>query len=105
MNNISMVLEIIISKFTCIFKTMSRNNFPEPQPDSASSREDTKKIQIRALPKLAEPHPPSILGCCGALLRVNRNILQNMTKQRKLSYCWPLKLNEAFDHCSSLQHF
>ena len=37
--------------------------------------------------------PPSILGSRGALLRVNRDILQNATKQRKLSYCWPLKLN------------
>ena len=35
-NNISMVLEIIIIKFSCIFKTMSRNTIPEPQPDSAS---------------------------------------------------------------------
>ena len=34
--NIFMQLEIIISKFSCILKTMSRNNFPEPQPDSAS---------------------------------------------------------------------
>ena len=36
MNNISMVLEIIIIKFSCILKLMSRNTFPEPQPDSAS---------------------------------------------------------------------
>ena len=35
-NNISMVLKIIISKFSCILKMMSRNTFPEPQPDSAS---------------------------------------------------------------------
>ena len=35
-NNISMVLEIIIIKFSCILKMMSRNTFPEPQPDSAS---------------------------------------------------------------------
>ena len=35
-NNISMVLEIIIIKFSCISKTMSRNTIPEPQPDSAS---------------------------------------------------------------------
>ena len=34
--NISMLLEIIISKFSCILKMMSRNRFPEPQPDSAS---------------------------------------------------------------------
>ena len=31
-----MVLEIIISKFSCILKMMSKNTFPEPQPDSAS---------------------------------------------------------------------
>ena len=31
-----MVLEIIISKFSCILKMMSRNTFPAPQPDSAS---------------------------------------------------------------------
>ena len=31
-----MVLEIIIIKFSCILKMMSRNTFPEPQPDSAS---------------------------------------------------------------------
>ena len=31
-----MVLEIIIFKFSCILKIMSRNTFPEPQPDSAS---------------------------------------------------------------------
>ena len=31
-----MVLEIIIIKFSCILQIMSRNTFPEPQPDSAS---------------------------------------------------------------------
>ena len=36
-NNISKVLEIIIIKFSCILKTMSRNTFPEPQPDSDSN--------------------------------------------------------------------
>ena len=30
-----MVLEIIIIKLSCILKMMSRNTFPEPQPDSA----------------------------------------------------------------------
>ena len=35
-NNISMVLEIVIIKFSCILKMMSRNTFPEPQPDIAS---------------------------------------------------------------------
>ena len=35
-NNIDMVLEIIISKFSCIWKMMSSNTFPEPQPYSAS---------------------------------------------------------------------
>ena len=35
-NNISMVLEIIIIEFSCILIMMSRNTFPEPQPDSAS---------------------------------------------------------------------
>ena len=32
-----MVLKIIISKFSCISKIISRNTFPEPQPDSASN--------------------------------------------------------------------
>ena len=31
-----MVLQIIIIKFSYILKTMSRNTFPDPQPDSAS---------------------------------------------------------------------
>ena len=35
-NNIAMVLEIIIFKFSCILKILSRNTFIEPQPDSAS---------------------------------------------------------------------
>ena len=35
-NNISMLLEIIISYFSCILKMMSRNTFHEPQCDSAS---------------------------------------------------------------------
>ena len=30
--NISMVLEIIIIKISCILQMMSRNTFPEPQP-------------------------------------------------------------------------
>ena len=30
------VLEIIISKFSCILKMTSKNTFPQPQPDSAS---------------------------------------------------------------------
>ena len=30
-----MVLEIIISKFSWTLKMISRNSFPEPQPDSA----------------------------------------------------------------------
>ena len=33
---ISMVLEIIIVTFSCILIIMSRNTFPEPQPDNAS---------------------------------------------------------------------
>ena len=36
--------------------------------------------------------PPYILGSRGALLRVNCDILQNATKQRKTSICWPLKM-------------
>ena len=36
MNNISMELAIIIIKFSCILKMMSRNIVSEPQPDSAS---------------------------------------------------------------------
>ena len=35
-NSISMVLEIITCKYSCILKFRSRNTFPEPQPDSAS---------------------------------------------------------------------
>ena len=35
-NNISMVLKIGFNKFSSIVKTMSRNTFPESQPDSAS---------------------------------------------------------------------
>ena len=35
-NNISVVLEFLVSKFNCILITMSRNMFPGPQPDSAS---------------------------------------------------------------------
>ena len=35
-NNISLLMEIIIIKFSCILKMMSRNIFPEHQPDSAS---------------------------------------------------------------------
>ena len=35
-NNTSMVLEIIIIKFSGILEIMARNTFPEPQPDSAS---------------------------------------------------------------------
>ena len=35
-NNTSMAFEIIIIKFSCILKIMSRNTFSEPQPDSAS---------------------------------------------------------------------
>ena len=31
-----MVLQIIVIKFSCILNTMSRNTFPDPQPDSAS---------------------------------------------------------------------
>ena len=36
MNNISMALEIITIKYSCILKMMSRNTFSESQPDSAS---------------------------------------------------------------------
>ena len=36
-----MVLEIIIVRFSCILKIMSRNTFPEPQPDSASYYKDS----------------------------------------------------------------
>ena len=35
-NNLSMVLEILISKFSYSLKIISRITFPEPQPDSAS---------------------------------------------------------------------
>ena len=35
-NNLFLVLEIIISKFSYSLKMMPRNTFPEPQPDSAS---------------------------------------------------------------------
>ena len=40
-----MVLEIIITKFSCVLKIMSRNNFPEPQPDSASYADKTDAAQ------------------------------------------------------------
>ena len=32
------------------------------------------------------------------LLRVNRHILQNATKQSKIAYCLPLKMYDAFEH-------
>ena len=51
------------------------------------------------------PPPPSILGSRGALLRVNRDILQNATKQRKTSLCWLLKMYLAFDHRPFFQNF
>ena len=37
-NNISMAMNINISKFSCILKIISRNTFPEPQPDTACSQ-------------------------------------------------------------------
>ena len=43
-NNNSRVLEIIISKLSCILKMMFRNTFPEPQPDSASYPEVTQEL-------------------------------------------------------------
>ena len=50
-----------------------------------------------ALSKLAEL-PPSILGSRGPLLRVNRDILQDATKQCKAKFCWLLKMNKAVEH-------
>ena len=35
-NNLPSVLEMIICYFSFCLKTMSKNIFPEPQPDSAS---------------------------------------------------------------------
>ena len=35
-NNLSVILEIIFCKFSISLKIMSRNTFPDPQPDSAS---------------------------------------------------------------------
>ena len=45
-----MVLEIIIIKFSCIWKMMSRNTFPEPQPDSDSYVAYTM-LNIRVVPQ------------------------------------------------------
>ena len=39
-NNLSVALEIIFSKFSYCLKMMSRNTFPEHQPDSASYGKD-----------------------------------------------------------------
>ena len=52
---------------------------------------------MQALPELAG-HPLSIFGGCGALLRVNRDIFQNVTKQRKFSFCLALKKCLTSDH-------
>ena len=49
--------------------------------------------------------PSSILGIRRAILRVNRNILQNATKQRKTSFCWLLKMYKAFKHRPFFQNF
>ena len=46
-NTTSMVLEIIINKFSCILKMMSRNTFPEPQADSASYWRCTRVLYYR----------------------------------------------------------
>ena len=45
-NNISVELEIIIIKFSCIFKMMARNTFPEPQPDNASYQASGRSIRL-----------------------------------------------------------
>ena len=47
-------------------------------------------------PKRLNP-PPSILGSHEALLRLNCDILQNETKERKTSFCWLLKMYYAFE--------
>ena len=44
-----MVLEININKFSCILKIMSRNTFPELQPDSASYVVQGPKIKVLGL--------------------------------------------------------
>ena len=44
--NIFKVLEIIIDKFSCMLNMMSRNTFPEPQPDSASYRHVNMSISV-----------------------------------------------------------
>ena len=51
-----------------------------------------KQSKYGHCPNWLNPPPPSNLGSRGALLRVNRDILQNATKQRKTLFCWPLKM-------------
>ena len=58
-----MVLEIIIIKFSCILKVMSRNTFPEPQPDSASY---TKKKYMWSWSRI----------CSRTLLSINRSVIE-----------------------------
>ena len=51
------------------------------------------------------PPPPSNLGSRGALLRVNRDIFQNATKQRKIPWWWPLEIYHAIEHWTFFQPF
>ena len=47
-----MVLEIIITKFSCISKMMSRNTLHEPQPDSASYLDIGHVCKVSEIPYL-----------------------------------------------------
>ena len=47
------------------------------------------------------PRPLSMLDRCKALLTLNCKTLSNVTKQRKLSYLWRLKITYAFECCSN----
>ena len=65
-----MVLEIIIMKFSCILKKMSRNTFPEPQPDSSYLSSDPRifvskhwKIFDRPISRPAKIPGPTKIKC------------------------------------------
>ena len=66
-----------------------------PLLKEAISKGKEKRVKIWALPDLAEPPSPSFLGSCGA---VNREILENVTKKRNISFYWPLLMYYFFEH-------
>ena len=53
-NNIGMVLEIVIIKFIFTLKMMSRNTFPELQPDSVSYLDESFIRQASILSQESE---------------------------------------------------